>query len=103
MNIPFINRKYGLNRYTYSADELMKACKVEIPYYRDEEMGVSIGIALDSLIRLSQVGKEFQGDCDGLDALCYCLDGYTCENAIDALNKVLNRFKELEKDKKENP
>ena len=84
----------GLKEYDYSQDELLGAVNVPIRMTGDPS-GISIGRALEYLKSLSEVGKEFQGDCDGLDALCYHLDKYTCEDAIKVLQAVLKRFEEL--------
>jgi len=73
-----------LNR-NYSPAELLDAVMME---YK----AISIGTALDKLIELANTGKIFKGDCDGVDALCYHLDGYTVQAAIEALQKVQKRF-----------
>jgi len=77
----------GLLPYNYSPTELMDAIMVDAPHKT-----ISIGTALDKLIELANTGKIFKGDCDGLDALCYHLDGYTVQDAIEALQKVQKRF-----------
>ena len=59
---------------------------------------MSIGMALDALHSISTLGKELDGDHDGLDALCYHLSGNSCEKGIAALQAVLRRFKEMEKE-----
>jgi len=74
----------GLENYKYSPTELLNAVKIDEPY--------SIGHALERLSSLADVGVEFQGGCDGLDALCYHLDRCTCERTILALKMVLKRF-----------
>ena len=77
-------------KYDYSATELLSSCKVE-------DTDVSIGRALDRLASVVDVGEEYQGGCDGVDALCYHLDAYTCTRAIEALQRVMARFAEHEK------
>jgi len=77
----------GLSLFNYSPTELMDAVAIDTP-----NKVVSIGTALDKLIELANTETIFKGDCDGLDALCYHLDGYTVEKAIDALQKVQLRF-----------
>ena len=76
----------------YSPSELLRACKVED---RDNLItDVSIGMALDRLISLGSIGPEFQGNCDGIDALCYHLDGITVKDAMKILQKILERVEE---------
>ena len=75
----------GLLNRNYSPTELMDAIMIEAKT-------ISIGRALDKLIELANTEKIFKGDCDGLDALCYHLDGYTVQKAIEALQKVQKRF-----------
>jgi len=58
---------------------------------------VSIGMALDHLFSVSNIGKEFQGDADGIDALCYHLSGFQCSKAIVALSAVQQRFQDTYK------
>jgi hypothetical protein len=62
---------------------------------------VSIGQSLEALNSLAKVPKEFDGDCDGIDALCYHLSGGTCKRAIENLQRVLARFKEIEEERME--
>ncbi len=71
----------------YSPTELMDAVMVEVPH-----KVISIGGALEALIKLAKEDKIFQGDLDGIDALCYHLDGYIVQKAIEALQKVQKRF-----------
>jgi hypothetical protein len=71
----------------YSPTELMDAVKVSAPH-----KVTSIGRGLEALIKLANTEKIFKGDCDGLDALCYHLDSYTVQQAIEALQKVQKRF-----------
>ena len=77
----------GLLNRNYSPTELMDAVIIDAP-----RTIISIGTALDKLIELANTGNTFKGDCDGLDALCYHLDGYTVQDAIEALQKVQKRF-----------
>jgi hypothetical protein len=79
---------FNLNHNSgYSPTELMDAVKVEAPH-----KVTSIGRGLQALIKLANEDKIFKGDLDGIDALCYHLDGYTVQKAIDALQKVQLRF-----------
>lgn len=85
----------GLKSLDRSPMELMDAVQVR----RQDTFklaGVSIGGGLQQMIQLSEVGKEFKGECDGVDALCHHLDGGTCRKAIEALQKVLERFKKYD-------
>jgi len=52
-------------------------------------------MALDTLASLADVPDEFEGKCDGVDALCYHLSACQCTKAIIALQKVLERFKHV--------
>ena len=81
----------SLKDYNYSATQLLDAVTITC---MGKKRNASIGMGLSELVSLYKVGKEFDGDCDGLDALCYHLDKYTCEEAIKALKKVLERFEE---------
>jgi len=83
----------GLKEYNYSPTQLLEATAVRHPILGPMEC--SIGMALDTLVYLSEIGKEFDGDCDGIDALCYHLSGSQCSEAIRALRKVLERFEEI--------
>jgi len=85
----------SLNNYKYSSNELHDAVRVRNRLGTQTE--ASIGMALDHLTKLANVPQEFQGDCDGVDALAYHLDEFTCKNSLAALNKVLQRFEELKK------
>ena len=78
------------DKFDYSATELLEVCRLE-PH---ETVGgvPSVGMGLRRLVSVAEIGQEFQGGCDGIDALCYHLDRYTCEAAIEALHKVLARF-----------
>lgn len=83
-----------MNWKDYSPTELLSMSRVDP---RVDGGDVSIGMALDHLVRVSTLpGTEFQGGNDGIDALCYHLNGGTCQRAIDALNKVLQRFRDDE-------
>jgi hypothetical protein len=90
----------GLNDYDYSPTELLDMTAVVHPLNGPQQ--VSIGMALDTLANVADIGKEFQGDCDGIDVLCYHLSGSQCKKGIEALQKVLERFERLsiEKDQK---
>jgi hypothetical protein len=77
----------GLPKFDYSPTELMDAVMIDAPHKT-----ISIGTALDKLIELANTEKTFKGDCDGLDALCYHLDGITVRKAIEALHKIQLRF-----------
>lgn len=79
----------SLNDYKYSPDQLLNLASV---HCSENQKAVSIGMALDKLSSVSKIGKELDGDCDGLDALCYHLSGPTCEKAIESLQAVLKRF-----------
>ncbi len=81
----------SLKDCNYSATELLDAVKVDAPH-----KFATIGRSLGVLIKLSQEDAIYKGDCDGLDALCYHLDGYTVQQSIEALQKVLQRFKEID-------
>jgi len=83
----------SLNDYNYSPTELLDATGITC---MGEQRNASIGMGLACLNSLAKTGKEFTGDCDGLDALCYHLNGYACEEAIKSLEKVLKRFKEYD-------
>jgi hypothetical protein len=85
----------GLKNPERSPMELMDAVEVR----RQDNFklaGVSMGGGLRQMIQLSEVGKEFKGDCDGVDALCHHLNGDTCRRAIEALQKVLERFQKYD-------
>ena len=73
---------------TYSPIELMDAVWITC------RGNASIGMGLDELNNLGKIGKEFKGELDGLDALCYHLNSETCEAAIETLKRVLDRFGE---------
>lgn len=83
----------GLKKYDYSSSQLLEACAVQHPIQGPSN--VSVGMALDTLASLADIPDEFEGDCDGLDALCYHLSACQCEKAIVALQKVLERFKHV--------
>lgn len=57
---------------------------------------VTMGRALHKLSIMANIGNELQGGLDGLDALTYHLSGHTCTKAIEALNKIMKRFDEIE-------
>jgi len=83
----------SLKDYNYSATQLLDACNI-----RDRTIkisNISIGASLEHLNSLGNTGKEFDGGCDGIDALCYQLDKFTCEKAIKTLQKVLKRFEDI--------
>lgn len=63
----------------------------------DSHLWVSVGAALERLNSLATIPREFEGDADGIDALCYHLDSGTCEKAIASLKKVLARFEEMKR------
>ncbi len=86
--------KNGQYNRDYSPTELLGMSRV--PPSR-EDGPVSIGMALAYLSSVSKIGDEFQGGCDGLDALCYHLGLGTVDNAIEALQKVKQRFNDYEK------
>lgn len=83
----------GLNEYDYSSDELLGAATVT-PYPSNNK--ISMAKALNDISELAETDSIFKGDCDGLDALCYHLDGYTVDKAIRSLKKVKERFARLE-------
>ena len=87
----------GLNQYDYSPTELLDMTSVVHPLNGPQQ--VSIGMALDTLASVADIGKEFQGDCDGIDVLCYHLSGDQCHKGIAALQKVLERFERLSREK----
>ena len=65
---------------------------------------MSIARALEHIITVSKWSANDIDDscdscdgCDGLDAICYNLDGYTCDRAIEALVKVKDRFRKIDK------
>jgi hypothetical protein len=86
----------GLNEYDYSPSQLLRIASVPVSDGCDR---VSIGMALSQLHSVSTMPDELEGGCTGLDALCYHLSGVTCTNAIEALQRVLRRFEELEREK----
>jgi hypothetical protein len=77
----------GLLNRNYSPTELMDAVIIDAPHET-----ISIATAVDKLIELANTETIFKGDCYGIDALCYHLDGYTVQAAIEALQKVQKRF-----------
>jgi len=80
----------GLKKFDYSATELLSAVTIDPQTGRNY---VSFGQALKQLADLVELGDEYQGDCTGLDALVYHLDGYTVDRAIKALERVRDHFK----------
>ena len=84
----------SLKHYNYSATELLDAVMVN-NLKNGKKSDISVGTSLKHLGRLVNTGKEFKGDCDGLDALCYHLDSFTCKETIKSLQKILKRFKEI--------
>jgi len=62
----------------------------------ENSANISIGKSLEKLYSVSTIPDEFDGDHDGLDALCYHLGGNQVNNAIKALNAINNRFREME-------
>jgi len=84
----------SLKDHNYSPTELLDAVKItHFPRFKNREKSdISVGRALDFIGELEDTGKIFQGDLDGIDALCYHLSKHTIQNAIDVLQKVLNRF-----------
>jgi hypothetical protein len=73
----------GLKDCHYSTNELLEA--VTIPDHLYEK---TIGIALRRMIDLSDIGPQFYGNCNGLDALAYHLDVNTIDKAINTLERV---------------
>jgi len=66
--------------------------------YKGETRNASVGMGLDHLHHLVTATVDDvdpENDCDGLDVLAYHLSKYTCEQAIQDLKKVLERFNEL--------
>ena len=59
---------------------------------------VSIGTCLKRLNSVASIGNELEGDHDGLDALCYHLDGATTLKAKQSLENILKRFSDLSKE-----
>lgn len=57
-----------------------------------EHAKISIGRSLERLTTIANIGPEFKGGLDGVDALTYHLSGHICTEAIKALNKVMERF-----------
>ena len=82
----------AMKNRTYSPSQLLNANEITV-------MGIgrktSIGSGLSSLNDLADTPQEFDGNCDGIDALCYCLDRYTVEKTIDNLKKVLQRWEDM--------
>ena len=69
----------------YSQIELMEAVSITC---MGKKRNASIGMGLDCLNNLvTSTAEEFKYDCDEIDALCYHLDRYTCEEAIKSLQK----------------
>ena len=83
----------AMDNGTYSPTQLLNAVGITDPMGKPRN--ASIGMGLDALNRLAKIPNEFDGNCDGLDALCYHLNSYTVIEAIDSLQKVLKRFEEL--------
>ena len=85
----------SLKEYNYSATELLDAVDISFriaPKMKRGKSGITIGRALEYVTELGVRDKDFQGDCDGIDAMCYHLSKYTIQDAIDTLQKVLKRF-----------
>lgn len=91
----------SLDNYDYSATELLELTRVPHPFPHlpsDAPRHVSVGMALDHIAELGKV-TDLKGDCDGIDALCYHLCKSDVDNAIDVLQKVINRFYQLERNR----
>jgi hypothetical protein len=59
----------------------------------ENHCNVSIGASLEKLNSVASIPDEFDGGCDGLDALCYHLGGHDVEQAIISCQKIMARFK----------
>jgi hypothetical protein len=81
----------ALNQYKYSPDELRDTVKVR--NCMNSTDNISIGNALSYLHVVARMDSgDLEGGVDGLDALVYHLGGDTCDKAIEALQKVKDRF-----------
>ena len=74
---------------TYSPTELLNATQVK---FQGHKRNASIGMALETMNSLAQTDECFKGEADGIDALCYHLDKFTCEKSIQTLQKIIERF-----------
>ena len=55
---------------------------------------VSFATALECLHSVASIGGEFEGGCDGLDALCYHLSMHSVSQGEDALRMIRQRLGE---------
>jgi hypothetical protein len=80
------------NNYTdYSPTQMMDA--VQVTNERDfSYSNISVGQALRFMVRLTDIGPEFDGNVDGLDCLVYHLSLNCVDTAIEALQKVRERM-----------
>ena len=82
----------AMQKGDYSPKQLLDACGIEC---NGEKRNASIGMGLENLNSLGQIPAEFDGDLDGIDALCYHLDIHTCQKAIKTLERIIKRFNEM--------
>ena len=59
---------------------------------------VSISTCLHRLHSIATIGKELEGERDGLDALCYHLSGHCVQKGQQALAMITQRFAQLQRE-----